>query len=150
MILTPTELLAMGLNISTEIPQTKVAAAIEEAELSILKPAIGDTNYIALLGMQSNDPAIAGGQYTKADGTVVFLAGVKKAAAYLAFACLLRHNISATVFGSVQKTDEHSQNADPWEWCRYNFQVGASYLREVAAALGWKANLGDTYFAWNC
>ena len=149
MILQPIDLLSMGLNIGSEIPQTKLAAAIEEGELSVVKPAIGDDAYIAALALASTDPLLIGGQATDQQGKQVFLAGLKKAVGYIAFACLIRHTMQSTNFGTVQKNDEHSTNTDPWEWARYNFGVGTRYLREVAAAAGWPCKLGDTTFMWN-
>lgn len=149
MILTPNELVSMGLNIGSEIPQTKLQAAIEEGELSVVKPAIGDDAYIAAAGLGSTDPLLIGGQTTDQQGNDVFLAGLKKAIGYIAFACLIRHTMQSTNFGTVQKNDEHSTNTDPWEWARYNFGVGTRYLREVAAAAGWPCKLGDTTLMWN-
>lgn len=149
MILTPNELVSMGLNIGSEIPQAKLQAAIEEGELSVIKPAIGDTAYIAALSLQQNDPLLIGGQATDPDGGAVYVAGLKKAVGYIAFACLIRHTMQSTSFGTVQKNDDHSTNTDPWEWARYNFGVGTRYLREVAAAAGWPCKLGDTTLMWN-
>lgn len=150
MILTPTELVNMGLNIGSEIPPAKLTAAITEAELSVIKPAIGDTAYIAALALQATDPLVQGGQTVNPKGETVYVAGLKKAAGYIAFACLIRHTMQSTNFGTVQKNDEHSTNTDPWEWARYNFGVGTRFLREVAAAAGWPCKLGDTTFMWNC
>lgn len=140
----------MGLNIGSEIPPAKLTAAINEAELSVIKPAIGDTAYIAALAMQATDPLVQGGQTTDQHGDTVYVAGLKKAAGYIAFACLIRHTMQSTNFGTVQKNDGHSTNTDPWEWARYNFGVGTRFLREVAAAAGWPCKLGDTTFMWNC
>lgn len=149
MILQPIDLLNMGLNIGSEIPQAKLTAAIEEGELSVVKPAIGDDAYIAATGLASTDPLLIGGQTTDQQGNQVFLAGLKKAMGYIAFACLIRHTMQSTNFGTVQKNDEHSTNTDPLEWARYNFGVGTRYLREVAAAAGWPCKLGDTTLMWN-
>lgn len=143
-ILSNTDFLAMGFKIGTEIKTAFVTAAIEEAELAYVKRAIGDASYIAL--SSDTSAVVAGGSYTDADGGVHYLAGLKKAIGNIAFACLLRADINATNFGSVEKTDEHSRSKDPWEVAKYHYNIGIQYLRELEGIKGIHVTTFSNYF----
>lgn len=122
----------------------RIDAAIAEAELGIVKQAIGDANYIALHSMCGN--WMNGGVVTDAKGVQHYVAGFNAAISYIAFAHLLRHTITATAFGSVVKTDENSNPAQIWDEAKYYFNVGWQYLRDTAAANGWSVKNGHNYF----
>lgn len=135
MILTYNDIMTMGFRIGGDIKQSTVDLAIETAELYYLQPSLSDEDYNTLAGLSATDPLVKGGVYTH-DGKSVTVAGLKKALAHIAYAELLRMNISATTFGSVQKDDEYSTNVDPREQIRYFVTVGLRYVRQVCDVLG--------------
>lgn len=138
MILTYNEIMALGFRIGTDIKQATVELAIEAAELYYLAPSLTDDQYNAILALDGDNALIAGGTYTDDDGGTHVVAGLKKALAYIAYAELLRMNINATTFGSVQKNDEFSTNVDPKEQIHYFLAVGLQYMRKVCDLLGYK------------
>lgn len=137
MILTYNEIMAMGFRIARDIPQTSVELAIETAEMYYLQPSIKATEFAELVDMDATAVLIAGGLFVDGQGVSHYIAGLKKGLAHIAFAELLRMNINATTFGSVQKTDEYSTNVDPKEQIKYFLSVGLRYIREVCELAGY-------------
>lgn len=130
--------MAMGFRIGTDIKQATVELAIEAAELYYVAPSLTDEQFGALCDLDSDSVLLKGGTYTDDDGDTHRVAGLLKGLGYLAFAELLRMNISATTFGSVQKNDEYSSNVDPKEQIRYFIAIGLQYVRKVCDLLGYK------------
>lgn len=130
--------MAMGFRIGSDIKQATVELAIEAAELYYLAPSLTDTQFDALCDLDSDSVLLTGGTYTDDDGNDHRIAGLRKGLAYLAFAELLRMNINATTFGSVQKNDEFSTNVDPSAQIHYFIAVGLQYVRKVCDLMGYK------------
>ena len=151
MILTYENIMAYGFRTGADIPRATVELAIEAAELYYLQPSISGNNFAELVALPATSVLLVGGLYVDAKGDSHWIAGLKKGLAYIAYAELLRMNINATTFGSVQKTDEYSQNVDPKEQIRYFLSVGLRYVREVCDLSGYKWNAitgvgRETYF----
>lgn len=133
----------MGLPIGN-VPTQRIDGAIFEAEMTCIKPAIGDANYMELYDMGGN--WMNGGVVTDTDSQSRYIAGFTNAISYIAFAYLLNQTAVATVFGAVRKTDEHSENVDPWEEAKRYFTHGWEMLRECCDAKGWELNRVNNYF----
>lgn len=151
MILTYNDIMAMGFRIGRDVPQATVELAIETAELYYLQPSLKAQDFVALRDLEPTAVLIAGGLFVEDDGTQHFIAGLKKGLAHIAYAELLRMNINATTFGSVQKNDEFSVNVNPTEQIRYFLAVGLRYVREVCELSGYsfEAQTGvnrETYY----
>lgn len=142
MIITIDDLLNSGLDVSAEITSEKLALAIGTAENFVVKPRLGKL-YSSIV----NDPdgyynLINGGAWTvnlEYTTKTYQLTGLKSAILHLAYAFLLRQNISATTFGSVMKKDDYSVNAAEPELhnlARFHTTVGMAYLNEVMDAYG--------------
>lgn len=127
-----------------DIKTERIDAAISEAEMTVVKTAIGDDNYIALHDEGGN--WMNGGVVTGEDGRFHYIGGFAAAISYIAFAHLLRHNLVATAFGTVQKQDEHSSHPDILEEAKYYYHTGWTMLRDCCAAKGWKINNVTNYF----
>ena len=138
MILQYNEIIAMGFRIGRDIPQATVELAIETAELYYIQPSIDPEQFEALRQLPSTSVLLVGGLFVDADNKSHFIAGLKKGIAMIAYAELLRMNINATTFGSVQKNDEYSVNVDPKEQIKYFLSVGLHYVREVCELSGYK------------
>lgn len=134
-MLTYNDIIGYGFRIGSDVKQATVELAIEAAELYYLQPSLSDEDFNTLEAIDENDPRMKGGVYTH-DGKTVRLAGLKKGLAYIAYGELLRMNINATTFGSVQKEDEYSVNVDPKEQIRYFVTVGLRYVRQVCEVCG--------------
>lgn len=133
----------LGLPIG-DITVARIDSAVMEAEMAVVKPAIGDANYIALYDETGN--WMNGGVVTDPAGNSRYVAGFANAISYIAYAHLLRHNLVATVFGTVQKQDEHSSHPDPWEEAKYYFTEGWQMLRDCCAAKGWPIINNTNYY----
>lgn len=141
----------MGFRIGRDIPQTTVELAIETAELYYIQPSINPEQYEELRQLPATSALIVGGLFVDTDNKSHFIAGLKKGIAHIAYAELLRMNINATTFGSVQKNDDYSTNVDPREQIKYFLAVGTQYVREVCELSGykWHAQTGvnrETYY----
>ena len=149
MTITYNDIMAMGFRIGTDIKQTTIELALEAALLYYVQPSMEAADFDALMDLQDTDVLVKGGKTT---GTPPhYVAGLKKGLGYIAYAELLRMNINATTFGSVQKSDEFSTNVDPSEQIRYFLTIGLQYVREVVKILGyrWHAVTGvarETYY----
>lgn len=146
MILTTNILRSYGFRIDAGIQDAQLQRAVDEAEQGFAVRYFGQEHYQHLLTLEANDPIIAGGTIPTHDGGSAIIAGYMKAVAYIAYACLLRHNINATTFGSVRKKDEHSDNVDPWEVARYFESYGRGWFVELAEALGWRPEQTGSYY----
>lgn len=98
-------------------------------------------NYAELTKMKASDPLIIGGVVNGR-----FVVGARVAIASICYAHLLTNNICATTFGSVQKTDEHSQNVNPFALARKAYNEGREMLRTICDVKGWKLNKGVGFF----
>ena len=141
----------MGFRIGRDIPQTTVELAIETAELYYIQPSINPEQYEELRQLPATSALIVGGLFVDTDNKSHYIAGLKKGIAHIAYAELLRMNINATTFGSVQKNDDYSTNVDPREQIKYFLAVGTQYVREVCELSGykWHAQTGvnrETYY----
>lgn len=128
----------MGFRIARDIPQATVELAIETAELYYLQPSLKSSEFAALKELEPTAVLIAGGLFVDDKGESHYIAGLKKGIAHIAYAELLRMNINATTFGSVQKSDEYSTNVNPVEQIKYFLSVGLQYVREVCELAGYK------------
>lgn len=140
-----------GFRIGNDIKQPTVELAIETAELYYLQPSVKPSEFVELTQLPATSVLLVGGMYVDSDGKNHFVAGLKKGIAHIAYAELLRMNINATTFGSVQKNDEYSTNVDPREQIKYFLAVGTQYVREVCELSGyqWHAQTGvnrETYY----
>lgn len=138
MILSYNELLSMGFRIGRDVPQATVELAISMAELYMVKPSLLDSDFNALCDMDASSALIAGGTYTDEQGNSHRVAGLKMGIGCIAYAELLRMNITVTTFGSVQKNDEFSINVEPKEQIKHMLAVGTQYVREVCTLAGMK------------
>ena len=132
-----------GLPISDEISDAKLGYCIKTAEMYLLKPRLGDEMYIAI----NNDPTT---YYEVLNGGIVekeehgetkqyYLNGLKSAVFELAFARLLMDNVTATIFGSVIKKDDYSDQIgfdDLYMVAKQHTEVGLQYIDEVCDYLG--------------
>lgn len=133
MIITVNDILNSGLPISDDIRASEIENAIEVSEFFWLKSLIGDEKYIDL----NNDP-ISDENYLLIHGGVYenkYLAGIKRALINYTFSYLILNNIRATRYGSVYKTDEYSENANPNDLqfnSRYYREIAEAYIRELS------------------
>ena len=140
MIITVNDLLDSGLPLSEEISERKIENAIFTAEQFIIKNRLGDQQYIAIITSPAEyETILDGGAYVDHKGKNVWLAGLCEAETHLAYALILRDNITATIFGSVLKKDDYSDQAGEDRLnavARYHTEVGLAYLKEITDALG--------------
>lgn len=151
MILTYSDIMSYGFRIGADIRQETVELAIDTAEKYIVFPSLEGDGYDTLANLPADSVLVVGGEYVYPDGKKAAVAGLKKGIAHIAFAELLRMNIAATTFGSVQKEDDYSTNVDPKEQIRYFLAVGTQYVRQVCDILGMKMQAvtgvnKETYF----
>lgn len=143
MILNAAILKGYGLPIG-DIPIQRIDGAILETEMAVLKPAIGDTNYIALYSEAGN--WTNGGVVQDTEGNDCYVPGFYAAIAWMSYANLLRRNLVATAFGAVEKRDDHSDHVDVFEEARVYFNEGWQMLRDCCKAKGWKISNKTNYF----
>ena len=114
------------------------ASLIAEAERQDIKPKIGDALFIAIT--QDDTPAgydtlLDGGEWAQSDGTARWLTGLRTAAAYYAYARIIRDgNIQSTRYGAVVKTEDNSADAERSERMRQYreaFAAADGYMTEV-------------------
>lgn len=137
-------MMSYGFRIGNDVRRETVELAIETAEQYYLKPSIEASAYEAIREMDDTAVLLSGGLYVDSAGGSHFIVGLKKAVAFVAYAELLRMNINATTFGSVQKNDDYSQNVNPSEHIKYFITVGLQYMREACdvAEYKWNAKTG--------
>lgn len=134
MIVTATELINSGVaNISSEIDEAKIENAISNAEMFVVKDRLGDALYLGFLNGTADDVLLDGGEYQGR-----YIVGLKRAIFNLAVAFLLRTDVAATIFGSVRKKDEYSENQTFEtidDYGRFYFTLGETYLKELCEVL---------------
>lgn len=146
------DLLSSGLPVSDEVASAKLTDAIRTAETVVVKPRLGDEQYIDILDNPSQYTSIIdGGKVQRTvekhnpDGTtstvieIAFLAGLKYAISHLAFAELLVNSTAVTTFGSVLKKDDYSDQAgvDRLErLANHHTIIGMQALTEVTDWMG--------------
>lgn len=134
MIVTANELINSGVaNISSEIDTAKIENAINNAEHFIIKDRLGDTLFAGFLNGTADEVLLNGGEYQGR-----YIVGLKRAIFNLAVAFLLRTDVAATVFGSVKKKDEYSENQSfdsITDYARFYFTLGETYLNELCEVL---------------
>lgn len=130
--------------IGASIKSERVDGFIDEAEMMSVKPIIGDALYLDLLDnidtpCEAYNLLLGGGKYTSSDGQTKVLRGLRVATAYYAYARVVKNNaINVTSFGTVFKSDEHSQNIDNKQILRiYDDAInyGNLMMNEVLALL---------------
>lgn len=135
MIVTGNELINSGVaNISSEIDPAKIENAINNAEF-VVKDKLGDTLFLGFLNGTADDISVLleGGEYQGR-----YIVGLKRAIFNLAVAFLLRTDVAATIFGSVRKKDEYSDNQTFEtinDYGRFYFTLGETYLNEICEVL---------------
>lgn len=138
-IITPGEISALCRPISTD--EEVALSLIAEAEREDIVPRIGGSVYARILNRKPDareDDALGillnGGQWETSSGEVRFLAGLKVAHAYLAYARIVRDgNILPTRYGARVKSEENSSeavNAERQRQYRQVFASGDAYLIE--------------------
>lgn len=138
MIITTTDLLNSGLPVSEEITDDKLQLAINTAEQFIVKPRLGEMFVTIITEPSDYGTILDGGIYTLEDGKQVYLSGLCNAVKELSYACLLRDNLAATIFGSVLKKDDYSDQADEDKLnavAKYHTEIGLAYLKEITDVL---------------
>lgn len=133
MILSKEDFLMQGLKVSSDDPHF-VEAAIRAVELTVVIPAIGETAYV--MCRDEKDPESE--MYVAREGSDT-VGGLKAAIAHLAYEVMLNDTAAVTRFGSVRKTDEHSQPLDSetlQNVAYLHHTIGWGYLKQVAKYLG--------------
>ncbi len=143
MLITINELLNSGLPISDELSDAKLSYCIQTAELYVLKPRLGDQTYLAILDQPSQYAEVINGGVVEreehGETKYYYLNGLKRAMYELSFAYLLFNDITATIFGSVLKSDDYSKNVgreDLLDAAKMHYEIGLAYIKEVTDWLG--------------
>lgn len=123
--ITPAILRTYGLRIDAGITDDVLRRCIELAQLYAEK-MLGQDCVSACKAVEATAPILVGGDV---DGRL--LLGLNKSIGYIAYALLLRDNVFLSVFGSVQKYDEYSRQADPQDIARMHYAEGEAGLRDV-------------------
>lgn len=153
-IITEGELLAAMPRVSDESYSVNITMAIKDAELFYIKPRIGDELYAEYINSpMEHQTELYGGQVAQdgEDSETVWLAGLRQAEFHLVYAHLLRDNAYVSVFGSVRKKDDYSEQlsvGDIMKLAHYHHTLGTAYLRELCEYLGikWNDRTNNDYF----
>ena len=137
-LITKQDLLNYGFRIERSVNENTIDLAIEEAE-GVIRATIGGERYRELLKIDPSDPFVRGGEMGD-----TYVAGMSKAAAYIAHAHLLSYDYVTTGFGNVQKKDDNSQQIDAYTRAKKSYGIGRRYLIETLDAKGWKHELVNT------
>lgn len=146
MLITTTEFLNCGLPVSEEIADKKLEYAIKTAEQYIVRQRLTDTIYMDIVSNPSNYREVISGGVVEKDGKQMYLNGLKNVMYELAFAQLLMENVAATVFGSVIKKDDYSDQYgkdDIYMLAKRHTEIGLAYLKEIQIYLGIKNETKD-------
>lgn len=113
-LITPAELSQYGRPISSKTDEDKLNAYIIEAEQMNIKPVLGDSLFLSILGKGEEDEEIRtllnGGTYQSKDSIYSF-AGLKSAMSYYVYAkYLMVGDFNATRFGVMMKEDSYSSH----------------------------------------
>lgn len=100
-------------NIARTVVWDDVEPYIREAQNLDIKPKIGDETLMKLLSEENEVYTLLlnGGIYTN-NGQSRMFSGLKAALSYYIYARLVNNSFQFTRFGSVQKTDQYSQNTE--------------------------------------
>lgn len=150
-IITEGELLAAMPRISDESYSVNIEMAIKDAELFYVKPRIGDAMYQEYVENPSDHYTELYGGPTTDHAEILWLAGLRQAEFHLVYAHLLRDNAYVSVFGSVRKKDDYSEQLSVGEIMKlahYHWTLGTAYLRELCEYLGikWNETVNNDYF----
>lgn len=165
MITTVDDMLDSGLKVSDEIPTAVIRRALKDVELNIVAPRLGGDLYRAIENDTTHeyDTYVYGGTVTVEEEDreghcgachtvekTYALAGLVDAITHIAWALLAMRDTALTVYGTVVKNDEYSENVKNDELRRsvqVALEMGMYQLNLVARAL--KAE-GDTnaYNIW--
>ena len=161
MITSYDDFLDSGLKVSDEIPSSYVKRALKDVELNIVAPRLGGELYGAVEANEGHDydTYIDGGTVTVEEHDdrgpcgacetvqkTYVLAGLKDAITHLAWALLAQRDMVATVYGTVVKNDEYSENVKNDELRRavtVELEMGMYQLNLVAHCLGAEGTDGD-------
>lgn len=146
MLITTTEFLNCGLPVSEEIADKKLEYAIKTAEQYIVRQRLTDTIYMDIVSNPANYSEVISGGVVEKDGKQMYLNGLKNVMYELAFAQLLMENVAATVFGSVIKKDDYSDQYgkdDIYMLAKRHTEIGLAYLKEIQIYLGIKNETKD-------
>ena len=146
MLITTTEFLNCGLPISEEIENGKLEYAIDTAEHFIVQKRLTDTMYLEITNNPTDYREVISGGVVEKDDKQMYLNGLKKAMYELAFAQLLMENVAATIFGSVIKKDDYSDQYgkdDIYMLAKRHTEIGLAYLKEIQIYLGIKNETKD-------
>lgn len=132
--------------------QDMAEALIAEAQRVELKPRLGDSLYMKLMGDKPDDrfaTLLNGGAWTDDCGEAHLLTGLKTALAYYTLARITRDgNIQETTYGSVVKDDQYSADPEKTERQRQYrelFGQADSYMAEVLVYLSKNRKLFPEY-----
>lgn len=134
MIIDYNYLLNFGFDISDEISEQKLNRAIKIAENYIIKPRLGYELYMDIIDDPTQYETVLNGGVLADEDRATYVSGLKEAEANLAYGILLRLNVNATTFGSVQKKDDYSSNADESTLMEVGMmvtEIGLAYLKEI-------------------
>lgn len=130
MFLTATILRNQGLRIDAGIADATLNRCI--ADTQVLCEAMLGADATALLkGEQATSVLLVGGDTNSGN----YLLGLQRSASYIAYALLLRDNIFASVYGTTNKRDELSNQADPTDPARQWYANGERGLSAIIAEL---------------
>lgn len=127
-----------------DIKEDKLLAYIREVENTYIKPALGDTLFLALHADNleiggTYDTLLNGGEWNGEDAAcacsgVHFFSGLRTAIAYFVYAkSLMSADIESTRYGFMQKDGMYSEHVSQAQrTAAYNdaMEVGHAYLRE--------------------
>ena len=138
MILKTSEISKHGVRVEQNVNEYVVQSAIQNAELLVLRPMIGNSNYNKLVKLSQEEPTnvlLVGGAFVK-DYVTKYIAGANCSIANIAFAFLIHNKMVATAFGSVIKESDLSRSEDAFKYAKINESIGEMYIRELADAMG--------------
>lgn len=153
-IITEGELLAAMPKISDEAYSMNIEMAIKDTELFYIKPRIGDELYAEYIDNPTDHQTELYGGPTGQDGgnpEILWIAGLRQAEFHLAYAHLLRDNAYVSIYGTVQKRDDYSDQLSVdniMKLAHYHWTIGTAYLRELCEYLGikWNDRTNNDYF----
>lgn len=144
-IITPEEAKTLGRPLGKHISDAKIQAYIEEVEMTIVRPTLGDGLYLKLTEMEEelNDELrilVEGGKWKDNCGNDRYLVGLKRAVAYYVYAQnVMSGDFESTRYGMVVKNGEYSDNITSRERSDiYNSatSIADSYMKECKAYIG--------------
>lgn len=143
MILTVEEFIDLGFKISNS---EATLLALKEAEFFYVKSRLTDAVY-AQFDLESSEELtiLRDGGYLEGK----YYAGLKFAIAHIAYAYLLRQDLTSVRYGTVTKIEESSTPAGQehiYTVARYNQTIGDAALREICEYFSVAWSLTNNYF----